>query len=199
MNHLSRSRKITLFGTLGVMLASVLVRYGPFANDQGSVVASHDTIPVAKQRLEILRRKAATVPGKEAVLKQVTAELQAREKGIVQADTAEQARTHLMDVLHRAAVANGFDSTGASQLPEPKALGKDKEYGQVSVGQNFTCGIDQFVNFLSGIADQPEILATDTIVVAPVRNKNKDITVRLTFSGVIPRKLVPEKKQGVNF
>jgi hypothetical protein len=132
-------------------------------------------------------------------LKQVTAELQAREKGIVQADTAEQARTHLMDVLHRAAVANGFDSTGASQLPEPKALGKDKEYGQVSVGQNFTCGIDQFVNFLSGIADQPEILATDTIVVAPVRNKNKDITVRLTFSGVIPRKLVPEKKQGVNF
>jgi hypothetical protein len=199
MNHLSRSRKITLFGTLGVMLASVLVRYGPFANDQGSVVASHDTIPVAKQRLEILRRKAATVPGKEAVLKQVTAELQAREKGIVQADTAEQARTHLMDVLHRAAVANGFDSTGASQLPEPKALGKDKEYGQVFVGQNFTCGIDQFVNFLSGIADQPEILATDTIVVAPVRNKNKDITVRLTFSGVIPRKLVPEKKQGVNF
>ena len=28
MNHLSRSRKITLFGTLGVMLASVLVVAG---------------------------------------------------------------------------------------------------------------------------------------------------------------------------
>jgi FAD synthase len=123
--------------------------------------------------------------------------LQEREKGIVQASTAEQARAHLMDVLHTTAVANHFDSTGASQLPEPKALGKD--YGQVSVGQNFTCGIDQLVNFLSDMANEPEILATDTIIVAPVHNKNKDVTVRLMLSGVIPKSLVPAKKKGVNF
>ena len=196
MNQLSRSRTIMLFGTLGVMLASVLVRYGALGGDQGPVVASHDTIPVAKQRLEILRRKAAAVPAKEAVLKQVMAELAQREKGIVQADTAEQARAHLLDVLHKTALANGFDSTGAVQLPEPKALGKD--YGQVSVGQNFTCGIDQLVNFLSAIANEPEILATDTINLIPNRDKNKNITVRLTFSGVIAKKLVPEKK-GISF
>jgi Type II secretion system (T2SS), protein M subtype b len=194
MSQSSRSRKIALYGTLGLMAASVGVRT-VMDNSQNAVVASHDTIPMARQRLEILRRKAATVPGKETVLKQALAELTEREKGIVQANTAEQARAHLMDLLHKAAVANGFDSTGAAQLPEPKALGKD--YGQVSVGQNFTCGIDQLVNFLSAIANEPEILATDTILVTPVRNKNKDIMVRLTFSGVIPKKLVPEKK-GVN-
>lgn len=196
MNHLSRSRRIMLFGSLGVMLASVLIRYGALGGDQSSVVASHDTIPVAKQRLELLRRKAAAVPAKEAVLKQVMSELAQREKGIVQADTAEQARAHLLDVLHKTALANGFDSNGAVQLPEPKALGKD--YGQVSVGQNFTCGIDQLVNFLSAIANEPEILATDTINLIPNRDKNKNITVRLIFSGVIARKLVPEKK-GVSF
>lgn len=196
MSQLSRSRQISLYGTLAVMIAGVLVRFG-VVGDKSSVVASHDSIPVARQRLEILRRKAAAVPAKEAILKQVTAELQEREKGIVQADTAEQARAHLMDVLHKTAAANHFDSTGASQLPEPKALGKN--YGQVSVGQNFTCGIDQLVNFLSDIANEPEILATDTIFVSPVRNTNKDITVRLTFSGVIARKLVPEKKKGAGF
>jgi hypothetical protein len=197
MNHLSRGRKILLFGTLAVMIAGVFVRYGVVGGDQGSVVASRDSIPVAKQRLEILRRKAATVPAKEAILKQVTAELQARETGIVKAPTAEQARAHLMDVLHKAAGTNGFDSQGALQLPEPKALGQD--YGQVAVGQNFTCGIDQLVNFLSAIANEPEILATDTIIVSPVRNKNKDITVRLIFSGVMPKSLIPEKKKGVTF
>jgi hypothetical protein len=197
MSQLSRSRKLTLFGTLGVMLASVLVRYGAFGGGQPAVVVAHDSIPVAKQHLDILRRKAALVPGREAVLKQVLAELAQREKGIVQADTAEQARAHLMELLHRTAAANGFDTTGAAQLPEPKALGKD--YGQVSVGQNFTCGIDQLVNFLSAIANEPEILATESIFVAPVRNKNKDIQVRLTFSGVIPRKLVPEKKGVATF
>ena len=175
-----------------------LGKNGRFNTENGvTVVASHDSIPVARQRLEILRRKAATVPAKEAILKQVTAELQEREKGIVQASTAEQARAHLMDALHTSAVANHFDSTGASQLPEPKALGKD--YGQVSVGQNFTCGIDQLVNFLSDMANEPEILATDTIIVAPVHNKNKDVTVRLMLSGVIPKSLVPAKKKGVNF
>jgi Type II secretion system (T2SS), protein M subtype b len=196
MTQLSRGRQITLFGTLAFMIAGVLVRYG-VVGDGGSVVASQDTIPVAKQRLEILRRKAATVPAKEAILKQVTDELQARETGIVKAPTADQARAHLMDELHKAAGANGFDSQGGTQLPEPKPLGQD--YGQVAVGQNFTCGIDQLVNFLSAIANEPEILSTDQIVVAPVRNKNKDITVRLVFSGVIPKSLIPEKKKGVTF
>jgi hypothetical protein len=195
MNHLTRKRQIMLFGTLGVMLASVLVRYGVFSGSQDVVVA-HDTIPVARQRLEILRRKAAQVPGKETVLKQVMGELQQRERGIVQADTAEQARAHLVELIHRTALANGFDTSGAAQLPEPKALGKD--YGQVSVGQNFTCAIEQMVNFLSAMANEPEILATDSIFVAPLRNANKDIQVRLIFSGVIPKKLVPVKK-GDNF
>jgi hypothetical protein len=199
MNPLSRSRKIMLYGTLASMLAGVLARYGVVGGDPGTPAASRDTIPVARQRLELVRRKAATVPAKEAILKQVTAELQERERGIVQASTAEQARAHLMEVLHAAATANGFDSSGASQLPEPKPLGKDREYGQVAVGQNFTCGIDQLVNFLSAIANEPEILATDTINVTPVRNKNKDITVSLTLSGVIPKNLIPEKKKGVTF
>ena len=192
MSSLSRSRRLTLFGTAGVMLAAVVVRYGAFSGDQTSVVVAHDSIPVAQQRLEILRRKAALVPGREAVLKQVQAELAQREKGIVQENTAEQARAHLMELLHQTAKANGFDTKGATQLPEPKALGKD--YGQVSVGESFTCGIDQLVNFLSAIANEPEILATDQVFVAPVPDKNKDITVRLIFSGVIPKKLLPVKK-----
>ena len=197
MNQLSRSRKIMLFGTLAVLIAAVLVRFGVVGGGQGSVVASQDTIPVAKQRLEILRRKAATVPAKEAILKQVTGELQARETGIVQAPTAEQARAHLMDELHKTAGTNGFDTQGAAQLPEPKPLGQD--YGQVAVGQNFTCGIDQLVNFLSAIANEPEILSTDTIIVSPARDKNKNISVRLIFSGVIPKSLIPEKKKGGAF
>jgi hypothetical protein len=192
MSQLSRNRQLILYGTAASLLVSVAARYGVFGSGEPSVVMAHDSIPVAKQRLEILRRKAALVPGKETVLKQVQAELAQREKGIVQEDTSEQARAHLMELLHRTALANGFDTSGAAQLPEPKALGKD--YGQVSVGQNFTCGIDQLVNFLSAIANEPEILATDSIFVASARNKNKDIQVRLTFSGVIPKKLVPEKK-----
>jgi hypothetical protein len=190
---MTKNRSLYLYGTLAVMAASVLVRWA--ASGGETVVVAHDTIPNARQRLEIVRRKAATVPGKELILKQVTAELKQREDGLVVAGTAEEARAHLIELLHRTALANGFDTQqGALQLPEPKPLGKNKEYGQVSVGQNFKCGIDQLVNFLSAIANEPEILATDQVFVAPVPDKNKDITVRLIFSGVIPKKLLPVKK-----
>ena len=193
MIFFSRGRKLWLYGTLALMIAGVVVRQ----SDQGSVVASHDSIPVAKQRLEILRRKAATVPAKEAILRQVTGELQEREKGIVQAPTFEQARAHLMDVLHATAAANGFDTQGAAQLPEPKPLGKD--YGQVAVVRNFTCGIDQLVNFLSAIANQPEILATDTIFVAPLRNvKEGNHGAANVRRRRITKSLIPEKK-GASF
>ena len=117
MTELSRGKRLSLFGTRGLMFAAVLVRFGVVGGDQSSVVASRDSIPVAKQRLEILRRKAATVPAKEEILKRVTAELQEREKGIVQAGSSEQARAHLMDVLRNAATANHFTVNGATQLP----------------------------------------------------------------------------------
>jgi hypothetical protein len=69
----------------------------------------------------------------------------------------------------------------------------------VSVGQEFTCGIDQLVNFLAAIANQPEILATESIYIGAHGDKNKTVLVRLTLTGVVPRKLVPEKKGLASF
>jgi hypothetical protein len=179
------------------LLIAVLAKYGVFSGGQESLVAAVDSVPVAEKRLEVLRRKAATVPGREEVLRKVQAELQAREKGIVVAVTAQQAQAHLLELLHTVAAANSIDARGADILPQPKPLGKD--YGQVSVGQNFTCGIDQLVNFLTAIANQPETLATESIFVGSRNAKDKTVQVRLTLAGVVPKKLVPEKKGLASF
>jgi hypothetical protein len=193
MSALTRDRKSILFVVAAVLLVAVLARYGVFSgSDTAPTVAAVDSVPVAEKRLELLRKKAATAPGREQALAKVKAELQEREKGIVLAATSEEARAHLLETLHGTASANGFDARGANILPQPKPLGKD--YGQVSVGQDFTCGIDQLVNFLAALANQPEILATESIYIGARGDKNKSVQVRLTLSGVVPRKLVPEKK-----
>jgi hypothetical protein len=198
MSRPTLDRKSILFVVAGLLLVAVLAKYGMFGGGQdASAVAPADSVQVAEKRLEILRQKAATVPGRETVLHQVQAELAQREKGIVIADTAEQARAHLMLTLHSVAAANGFDASGADTLPQPKPLGKD--YGQVSVGQNFICGIDQLVNFLAAIANWPDILATESIYIGTLNKKEKTVQVRLTLSGVVPRKLVPEKKGLASF
>jgi hypothetical protein len=177
---------------LAVMAVAVVLRYLVFSGDGGpaAVAAPVDNIPAAERRLLKIREQAATVAAKEGLLKQVTDELQLREKGLIQTDTAAQAQAVLLDTIRRLAQLNGFDARGADQFTEAKPLGD--AYAVVSVTVTFTCAIEQLVNFLAMLDGQPEILSTNEIHVVGTRDKKKQIQVRLGLSGVGPRLLPPK-------
>jgi hypothetical protein len=160
------------------------------------VVAPSESIPKAEQRLQRVRQLAAMLPGREAVLKQASTELAAREKGLLIADTVPQAQALLLSLIQRVAQANGFNAPGAEAM-SVKPLGND--YGEVSVSVAFTCGIEQLVNFLAAIANEPEVLATNEINITGGGDKKKNLQVRLSLSGVVPKKLLPAKKAGGAF
>lgn len=186
-------RKTLLMFLVAVVLLILVVRYRVMGDGQAVVVAPADSIPMAEQRLHRVRQLAAMVPGKEALFKQAAAELASREKGLIAADTAEQAKAQLLDVIHRVAAANGIDARGLEQS-NVKQLAND--YGEVSVGVTFTCGIEQLVNFLAAIANEPQILATNEINVSGGSDKKKNVLVRLSLSGVVPKRLVPARRGG---
>jgi Type II secretion system (T2SS), protein M subtype b len=119
------------------------------------------------------------------------AELSTRESGILKADTSAQAGAQLLDVIRRVAMTNGIDVRGAEDVNRIKALAND--YGEVSVTVTFTCAIEQLVNFLAAMANEPQILATNEINVSGGNDKNKNVQVRLSLSGVVPKKLVPKR------
>jgi hypothetical protein len=178
---------------LAVCLAIIAVlRFVVFADREAPVVGAVDSVPMAEKRLQKLRETVATLSGREALLKQAGVELSVREKGIIQADTAAQAQAQLLDTVRRLAAANGFDARGAEQLGEARPLGSD--YGEVSVTVPFTCGIDQLINFLAALANEPLILATNEIHITGGSDKKKNLQVRLSLSGVVPKKLVPVRK-----
>jgi hypothetical protein len=56
------------------------------------------------------------------------------------------------------------------------------------------CRIDELVNLLAALSEQPEIIATDEIRFGSANAKSKAMPVRLTVSGIVPRRLVPAKK-----
>ncbi len=64
---------------------------------------------------------------------------------------------------------------------------------------NIECGIDQIVNLLADISNQPELVSVADLQFGQVLNKQKVVPVRITFTGIVPRKLVPEKKGGAGF
>jgi hypothetical protein len=193
VGKLDRRTQLTLIVGVLVVLA---LRFGVYGDKSADVVAPADSVPVAEKRLERLRRVAAMVPGKETVLKQVSAELNIREKGILQAETAAQAQAQLLEVIRRIASANGIDARGAEEL-RVRPLAND--YGEVLVAVTFSCAIEQLVNFLAALANEPEVLATNEMHISTGNTKQKTIQVRLSLSGVVPKKLVPEKKGGAAF
>jgi hypothetical protein len=176
--------------------AIVFVIFWSFSgsSEQPVVVASAvDSVPLAEKRLERIRSAAAAVPGRENLLKQVSAELATRETGIIQADTASQAQAQLVQVLRRVAKAQmpplDIRSVEIGQL---KALGND--YGEAMVTVSIDCHIDELVNLLAALTQQKELIATSEIRIGTANPKDKILPVRLTVSGVVARKLVPEKK-----
>ena len=173
-----------------------LLVYALFGGSSGSsaVVGAADSIPGAERRLARARRLAAGVPGQELVLKQVSAELAEREKGVIQADTAAQAQAQLLNVVKRVAASQTPPlEFGTVELGQQVArLGED--YGEVQISMPLSCHLDELLNFLADLTSQPEALATTELRVSAGDAKQKTVLVRLTVAGIVPQRLAPLKK-----
>ena len=184
-------RERALLLVAGALAVLVAVRFA--VGNSGPVVAeaSVDSVEMAEKKLVKLRQLAATVPGKEAVLKQANALLASKEVGVIQAETAQQAQAQLLQVIRALGKTEGIDARGGEFGPV-KPLGAD--YGEVSVSVAFECRIEQLVNFLADLTSEKQLLASSDVRISSSDTKEKTLGVRLSLSGVIPRKLVPEQK-----
>ena len=168
----------------------------------GDVVKpTQSSVPAAERRLERLREMAATVPGKQKLVDGIVAQLKAREKGLIEADTPAQAQAQLSQILRKLMRAQSppMDVGQVEMLPI-QAFGKD--YGEAMVTVSTNCRIEQLVNFLADLSRQPEAIATREMRVLAADPRQKVISVRLTVSGVLPRRLVAAERSrapGENF
>lgn len=192
MNFGTLDRKTAILW-ISCVVVILFLRFFVLADRSQAVVAVSESVPMAEKRLERLRQIAATVPGKEVLMKQAAAELESREKGMLKAETGAQAQAQLQELLHKAGASNGIDIRGLEDM-RIKPFGSD--YGEVSVTVRFTCLIEQLVNLLAALANEPELLSTTEIQITGGADKAKVIQVRLTLSGVVSKKLAQEKKTG---
>jgi hypothetical protein len=173
-----------------LLIALFIIEYWP--DSKPSAVAPPETPARAEARLAQLRATAATVPAKEALLKNAQADLALREKGLMVADTAAQAQAQLIQIVrelgHREAPPVEIRNTDGFAI---RSFGD--AYGEVTVGVQVECRPDQLVNILAGLAASPELVSTSDLRITSANAKEKTVGVHLTVSGIVPRKLVPEK------
>jgi len=161
------------------------------AEREPALVNVVDTIPAAAKRLSKVRQSAATFPAEERSQQTAAAQLAAREKGMLQADTPAQAQAQLVQIMRRLAAAQAIDIR-STEVGKTQPLGDS--YGEVTVPVSFVCRIDQLVNLLADVTAQPELLAAGGLRITAGDAKDKTVNVRLTLSAVAPRRLVPEKR-----
>lgn len=176
---------------LGIAVAGVAIFQIATANRATKVVAASDPADTLELRLRALRRSMSRVPGKQQVLKQATTELAEREKGLIDAETVNQAQAQVLDIVRRAAKSAGMEIRNTEFVPV-KPYGD--YYGEIGVAISAECAAEQLVDLMGEIAKQPQLLATGDLRATLANPKMKTINVRLVISGLVPHKFVPEKK-----
>jgi hypothetical protein len=184
-------RKLLLFLVPTLVIITVL-EYTVLDNPSpsGARAADSGNIALAQQRAARMRQLAALVPARLAVYKQTASDLADRERGIIAADTAPQAQATLLEVARRVGKGQQIDVRGGD-LGAPKAFG---DYGLVFATVTFECHVEQLVNFLADLSQQPELIVPSEERFVSGNAKEKVMNVRMVLAGVVPKKLVPEKK-----
>jgi hypothetical protein len=194
MKLAARDRKA--LAVLGAALVAIFaLRYFVYGDKSVEAARPAASIPLAEKRLTRLRQIAASLPGKEQVVKRAAADAAAREKGILSGDTAAQAQAQLLLIVRRLGKGEGIEMRGG-EMGAVRKFGA--EYGQVAAAVAFECRIEQLVNLLAAIANEPTLIATDSIRISTGTPKEKTVNVRLELAAVVPRRLIPESK-GTSF
>lgn len=188
-----RDRRALIVLTAAMVVMGVL--YLASGNSSGNISAassnaSQNNIALAQQRLVRMRQIAATLPARQAAMKQALADLTDRERGIIQAETAAQAQAALLETARRVGKNDEIDVRGGD-FGAPKASG---DYGLVYTTITFECHIEQLVNFLADLSREPQLIVPSEERIAAGNAKDKTMNIRMVLAGVVPRKLIPEKK-----
>jgi len=177
----------------GALVAMAILYLIPWGGSDRAAAPAQQSSPIAERMLERMRKVVATTGEWDARHKQARADLELREKGILQAETAAQAQAQLLQILRRAGKAQTppveIRATEIGQVREFSA-----DYGEVTVAVSFDCGIEQLVNLLADLSAQPELLATSELRMGAANGREKLVPVRLAISGIVPRRLLPDKK-----
>jgi hypothetical protein len=194
------ARDQKLFGFWAVGMVALGVYWFLLRDTAVAVVpttATTESVEMAEQRLARLRDIAATAPGKEEVLKKVSAELATREQGLIRAATVQQAQAQILSILGELLVLEAPPiEIRSKEMSAVEPFGDG--YGLAPVRVQFECRVAQLVNVLAGLAARTELTATRNIQIQASNPREKTIRVTLTVVGVVPKELVPDKsKKGV--
>jgi len=181
-------RALTLLGVaVGLFLVLQLDIFAP-SSASGSP-ASDAALDALEQRLQLAQVQARQRPLIEAELSAAQRRLEKVEGRLLESADPALAQAEMRSFIGQLLEAEGIPLR-VSRFATVK-LEQDR-YAQVPLVVEFTCGIEQMVNFMAAIANSSRLLATRNIRIRPDKPEVKSIAVTMTVAGYLPMDRAPE-------
>lgn len=176
---------------LGVVVALFLVLqldvFAPGASSGSS--ASGAALDALEERLQLAQVQARQRPLTEAELSAAQRRLEKVESRLLESADPALAQAEMRSLVGQLLETEGIPLR--SSRFSPVKLEKDR-YAQVPLIVEFTCGIEQMVNFMAALSNSSRLLATREIRIRPDKPEVKSIAVTMTVAGFLPMDRAPE-------
>ena len=187
----SRDRKalIALGVTLGLF---AMLQFDFILPAPGSTTAEAGTVEGAEQAFRLAQVKARRKPLVDAEAQAATRALAEIEKRLLASENAALAKAEMRQLVENLLTAEGI-AMRSSRFGNVVLEGED--YAQVPLIVNFECQIEQFVNWMTAVANAPQLLSTREIQLFPGNRETKSVRVQTAVSGYLPASRTPELVQ----
>ena len=152
-------------------------------------VLGETSIEAAEQALRLARAHAGRGPLVQAEDKASREALEKIEKGLLVSENAALALAEMRQILEDLLHVEGIAMKSA-KFSTVKREGE--HYAAVPVDINFTCRIEQFVNWVAAVGNASRLLSTRRISLNPDNSDTKVIRARVTVAGFLPIARTPE-------
>lgn len=187
MSRRDRRALILLGVAVTLFLVLQLDMFSP--SSAGGAAASDAALDALEQRLQLAQVQARQRPLTEAELSAAQKRLEKVESRLLESADPALAQAEMRSLVGQLLDAEGIPLR-ASRF-SPVKLEQDR-YAQVPLVVEFTCGIEQMVNFMAAISNSSRLLATRDIRIRPDKPEVKSIAVVMTVAGFLPLDRAPE-------
>jgi Tfp pilus assembly protein PilO len=176
---------------LGVTLVLFVLLQGDlfFSTGLSSESMNPESIEVIEQKFRLTRAHAGRVPLVQAQAKSVQENLERIEKGLLASQNIALAQAEMRQILERLLQAEDIAMKNAKFV---SAESKSDHYAAVPIAVNFSCRIEQLVNWVAAVGNASQLLSTSSIRIDSPNLDSKTVRVTATVAGFLPASRAPE-------
>ena len=147
------------------------------------------SVEAAEQKLILTRARAGRAPLVEAEASSAGEALDGLEKGLLTSENAALAKAEMRQIVEDLLRSEGIAMQSAGFAAVER---EGDHYSAVPIVIDFSCRIEQLVNWMAAAGNAPQLLATRSIRIGSANADTKAVKARVTVAGFLPVARTPE-------